>query len=238
MNPHQLHIRKSAERGYANHGWLESYHSFSFADYFDRAHMGYSVLRVINDDVIAPAQGFGMHPHQNMEIITYMLQGELRHKDSMGNTSVIQAGDVQCMTAGTGVMHSEFNASDTSQAHLLQIWIRPEREALAPSYTDKHFTTAQKQDAWRLIVSNDGRENSLKIHQDIALYASVLSADKTLDYALAPNRSVYVQVAAGDVAICGQRLLTGDALMLAGEKRLAFKANAATELLLFDLPLP
>lgn len=232
-----MKIRKSADRGYVNHGWLESYHSFSFTGYYDPAYMGYSVLRVINEDVIDAGQGFGMHPHKNMEIITYMLQGELHHEDSLGNTSVIKAGDVQCMTAGTGVVHSEFNASNTQKTHLLQIWIFPERKLLDPGYSESHFTRAQKQDCWCLIVSHDGRENSLKIHQDVSLFATILSVDNALDYALHPDRSVYVQVAAGEVEVCGQHLLAGDALMADGAKPLTINAIVQSELLLFDLPL-
>lgn len=232
-----MKIRKSADRGYVNHGWLGSYHSFSFTGYYDPAYMGYSVLRVINEDVIDAGQGFGMHPHKNMEIITYMLQGELHHEDSLGNTSVIKAGDVQCMTAGTGVVHSEFNASNTQKAHLLQIWIFPERKLLDPGYSESHFTRAQKQDCWCLIVSHDGRENSLKIHQDVSLFATILSAGHALDYTLHPDRSVYIQVAFGEVEVCGQHLLAGDALMADGAKPLTINAIVQSELLLFDLPL-
>ena len=239
MNPAYLHIRRSAERGHANHGWLDSYHSFSFANYYDPAHMAYSVLRVINEDVIGPSQGFGMHPHKDMEIITYMLQGELQHKDSLGNGSVIRAGDVQRMTAGTGIVHSEFNASNSQSAHLLQIWILPERVRLAPSYEEQHFTLAQKQDDWCLIASADGRDQSLLVHQDMTLYASILSAGNNLSYLLQANRSAYIQVASGALEINGQQLLTGDALMIDADSLdnlVTLKAGKQTELLLFDLP--
>jgi quercetin 2,3-dioxygenase len=239
LNAANLHVRRSAERGHANHGWLDSYHSFSFANYYDPAHMAYSVLRVINEDVIAPSQGFGMHPHQDMEIITYMLQGDLQHKDSLGNGSVIRAGDVQRMTAGTGIVHSEFNASNSQSAHLLQIWILPERVRLVPSYEEQHFTLAQKQDNWCLIASADGRNQSLLVHQDMALYASILSAGNNLTYLLPSNRSAYIQVASGNLEINGQQLLTGDALMIdAGslDNLVILKAGTQTELLLFDLP--
>ena len=239
MNPGNLHIRRSAERGHANHGWLDSYHSFSFANYYDPAHMAYSVLRVINEDVIAPSQGFGMHPHKDMEIITYMLQGDLQHKDSLGNGSVIRAGDVQRMTAGTGIVHSEFNASNSQSAHLFQIWILPERFSLAPSYEEQHFTLAQKQDNWCLIASADGRDQSLLVHQDITLYASILSAGNNLTYILKANRSAYIQVASGALEIDGHQLLTGDALMIDSaslDNLVTLKAGIQTELLLFDLP--
>ena len=162
-------LRKSAERGHANHGWLDSYHSFSFNRYYDPAHMQYSVLRVINEDVIAPAAGFGMHPHRDMEIITYMLSGELRHTDDIGNTAVIRAGDVQRMSAGTGVMHSEVNASDSVPVHLLQIWLLPERKGIAPGYEDMHFPKAGKLNQWRLIASRQHRPDSLLVHQDVTL---------------------------------------------------------------------
>lgn len=232
-----MRLRKSADRGYVNHGWLESYHTFSFTGYYDPAYMGYSVLRVINDDVIQAAQGFGMHPHKNMEIITYMLQGELRHEDSLGNTSVIKAGDVQCMTAGTGVVHSEFNASTKHKVHLLQIWIFPERKLLEPSYSENHFTAEQKQDRWCLVVSQDGRENSLKIHQDVSLFATVITDGKALDYTLQGDRSAYIQVAEGEVDVCGQHLVAGDALMVDGSQSLTMLGLKKAELLLFDLPL-
>lgn len=232
-----MKLRKSVERGYVNHGWLESYHTFSFTGYYDPAYMSYSVLRVINDDVIAPTQGFGMHPHKNMEIITYMLQGELRHEDSLGNTSVIKAGDVQCMTAGSGVVHSEFNASSTEKVHLLQIWIFPERKLLEPSYSENHFTLAQKQDRWCLVVSHDGRENSLQIHQDVSLFATVLSDGNALNYTLLTDRSAYLQVASGEAEVNGQRLVAGDALMVDGAKSLNLLGIQNAELLLFDLPL-
>lgn len=230
-------LRKSADRGYVNQGWLESYHSFSFTGYYDPAHMHYSVLRVINEDVFEAGHGFDMHPHKNMEIITYMLQGELRHKDSLGHTSIIKAGDVQCMTAGTGIVHSEMNASNTEAVHLLQIWIFPERKLLVPGYKEQHFTQAQKQNRWCLVVSHDGRESSLKIHQDISLFATLLSENESLDYMLPTHRSVYIQLASGEVDVCGQHLSAGDALMADGSKEFTFKAIAQSEILLFDLPI-
>lgn len=239
MNPSQnnLKLRKSSDRGYVHQGWLESYHSFSFTGYYDPAYMHYSVLRVMNEDVFEAAQGFGMHPHKNMEIITYILQGELQHEDSLGNSSVIKAGDVQCMTAGTGVVHSEVNASRTEAVHLIQIWVFPERKLLEPSYCEKHFTEIDKQDRWCLIVSQDGRAESLKINQDISLFSTLLSAEMTLDYALSDHRSIYIQLASGEIEVCGQRLVAGDAIMTDGAKALTVKAVSTAEILLFDLPI-
>ncbi len=235
-------VRKSKERGYANHDWLESYHSFSFADYFDRNHMHFSALRVINDDIIAPGQGFGMHPHRDMEIVTYILQGAPQHKDSIGNGSVIRAGDVQRMTAGSGILHSEFNASDNQPVHLLQIWIMPERANLVPSYEEKHFSAEQKSNRWCLIASGVGEvqtihEEALGVHQDMRLHASILDTGRNLAYTVSDSRSVYLHVARGNIEIDGQMLESGDVIMLDGSAELLIKANAQSELLLFDLPL-
>ena len=229
-------IRKSQERGHAHHDWLDSYHSFSFARYYDPEHLGYSVLRVINEDVIAPAHGFGKHSHNDMEIVTYMLAGSLHHEDSMGNGSVINAGDVQRMTAGSGVTHSEFNASPTEAAHLLQIWLLPERNNITPGYEEKHFAAAEKQSRWRLIASLDAREGSLRIHQAVDLYASVLASGECLDYTMQSGRSVYLQVARGSIALNGQTLNAGDAAKIDTQQTLAVDALAGSELLLFDLP--
>jgi redox-sensitive bicupin YhaK (pirin superfamily) len=186
-------LRKSEARGHANHGWLDSYHSFSFAEYYDPAHMNYSVLRVINDDKVAGGAGFGMHPHRDMEIVTYMLAGELRHQDSMGNGSVIRAGDVQRMTAGTGVRHSEVNASTETTAHLLQIWILPETNNLTPSYEEKHFNAEQKLNRWCLVVSPNGHDDSIKINQQIWMYAANLAQDKTLAFTVDQHRCAYLR---------------------------------------------
>jgi len=235
--PNNMKFRKSSERGYVHQGWLESYHSFSFTGYYDPDYMHYSVLRVINEDVIESAHGFGMHPHKNMEIITYMLQGELRHEDSLGNSSVIKAGDVQCMTAGTGVVHSEVNASSVNAVRLLQIWIFPERKLFEPAYSEKHFSEMDKQDRWCLIVSKDGRAESLKINQDVSLFSTLLSEEKSLDYVLGEHRSVYIQLASGEIEVCGQRLLAGDATMSDGAKVITVTAISSAELLLFDLPI-
>lgn len=241
-----LNIRKSSERGHAKHGWLDSYHSFSFARYYDPQYMGFSVLRVINEDVIDPAQGFGKHSHQNMEIVTYMLQGAIRHEDSMGNGSVIRAGDVQRMSAGTGVAHSEFNASQDESAHLLQIWLLPERDGITPGYEEKHFAMEAKRNQWRLIASRDAREDSLRIHQDVDLFATCLDVGQRLSYALKPGRSLYLQVASGSVLLHdklgGDVLLKqGDAASLDHAADIELIAQAAdnetmAELLLFDLP--
>ena len=229
-------VRKSTERGHFNHGWLDSYHSFSFGRYIDRNWMGYSVLRVINEDVIAPAQGFGMHSHDNMEIITYVLQGNLAHKDSLGNVETIKQGHVQRMTAGTGITHSEFNASDSEPVHLLQIWILPNQQHLAPSYEDGFFTDAQKQNQWCLLASENAEAGSLKLHQDMRLFACKLDERKALDYALKESRSAYLQVASGSVEIDGKQLTAGDAAMFDSAQTIQIIATDHAEILLFDLP--
>lgn len=236
-----IQIRKSADRGHANHGWLDSYHSFSFASYYDPAHMAYSVLRVINEDVIAPAQGFGMHSHRDMEIITYMLQGAIRHEDSMGNGSVIVAGDAQRMSAGTGVRHSEFNASNQESAQLLQIWLVPESAGITPSYEEKHFDAASKTNQWRLIASRDARDGSLLIYQSVDLFATILELGQRLVYAPRVGRKLYFQMARGRATVNGRQLEQGDALMISIEESLAEKAieivsQTEAEILLFDLP--
>ncbi|HEY8119246.1 MAG TPA: pirin family protein [Methylophilaceae bacterium] len=231
-----IKLRKSQERGHANHGWLDSYHSFSFANYYDPEHMGYSVLRVINEDVVAPGQGFGMHPHRDMEIVTYMLKGAVRHEDSMGNGSVIKAGDVQRMTAGTGVRHSEVNASNSEAVHLLQIWLLPERDNLTPGYEEKHFDAAEKRDRWCLIASHDGRDGSLTINQDVELHASILSDGKTLDYPMQKDRSLYIQVARGSLRLNDELLDAGDAAKIDAQQAVSLYALEEAEILLFDLP--
>ena len=230
-------IRTSQARGYAHHGWLESYHSFSFAGYYDPAHMQYSVLRVINEDKIAPAAGFGMHAHRDMEIITYMLSGELRHQDSMGNGAIIRAGDVQRMTAGTGVRHSEINASSTVEAHLLQIWLLPAQNGLPPSYEDKHIPHSAKLNQWCLIASPNARKNSLLIHQDVELWATVLEPSVELSYALKPLRCAYLQLARGTLLLNGVELNAGDAAKIAELQTMHLQATSNAEVLLFDLPL-
>jgi quercetin 2,3-dioxygenase len=231
-----MQIRRSQDRGHANRGWLDSYHSFSFANYYDPKWMGYSVLRVINEDVIAPAQGFGTHSHDNMEIITYVLQGNLAHKDSMDNVETIKQGHVQRMTAGTGVSHSEFNASDSEPVHLLQIWILPNQQGLLPSYEDGFFTDEQKHNQWCLLASENAEAGSLKVHQDMQLFASKVDERKALDYALKEGRSAYLQVASGSVEIAGEPLNAGDAAMFDAAETIEIKAINQAEILLFDLP--
>lgn len=230
-----INIRKSQERGHANHGWLDSYHSFSFAEYYDPAHMGYGVLRVINEDVVAGGTGFGMHPHRDMEIVTYMLSGQLRHQDSMGNGSVIGAGDVQRMTAGTGIRHSEFNASSQTPVHLLQIWILPAQTGLTPSYEEKHFSAEQKHNRWCLIASGDGRENSISVAQDVSLYASLLATKQVLSMQVEAHRCAYLHVVSGSITLNQQLLNAGDAAKIEHESALSIEAQTDAELLWFDL---
>jgi hypothetical protein len=229
-------IRRSSERGHARHGWLDSFHSFSFADYHDPSHMGFGPLRVINEDRVEPAQGFGTHGHRDMEIISYVLEGGLAHRDSMGNGSVIRPGDVQRMSAGTGVMHSEFNASDREPVHFLQIWIEPSARGIPPSYEEKRFDEASKRGRWRLIASGDGRDGSLSIRQDASVFVARLEAGESLDHVLAPGRRAYVHVIRGEARVNGQALGTGDALEVQGETGLRVEEARAAEVLLFDLP--
>ena len=230
-------IRKSSTRGYAQHSWLESFHSFSFAEYIDPAYMGYSVLRVINEDYIAAGTGFGMHPHRDMEIITYMISGELRHQDSMGNSSVIEAGDVQYMSAGTGVRHSEINASSTHSAHLLQIWILPQYAGLTPHYAEQHFSSEQKRNRWCPIASPLVNETAIQIQQDVQLDAAVLEVGHSLQKKLAPNRCAYLQVVSGTLICRGELLNAGDAAQIEQEPELDFQTTSGAELLWFDLPI-
>jgi quercetin 2,3-dioxygenase len=210
-----LTIRKAADRGVSQFDWLDSQHSFSFGAYRDPQQMGFSDLRVINEDRIAPGTGFGTHSHRDMEIITYVLAGELTHQDSMGNGSLIRPGDLQRMSAGTGVSHSEINASPENPVHLLQIWILPEVDGLAPSYEQKHFALAERQDQWRLIGSRDGRDRSVTIHQDVSLYTATLSANTRLSYDLAAGRRAWLQVTQGSVTLNAQNLEAGDGAAMA-----------------------
>jgi redox-sensitive bicupin YhaK (pirin superfamily) len=228
-------VRRAAERGYADHGWLKSYHSFSFADYHDPAHMGYGVLRVINEDRIAPGTGFGTHGHRDMEIISYVLEGALAHEDSMGNGSSIVPGDVQRMSAGRGVRHSEFNREPDAETHFLQIWIEPAPRGIEPSYEQKHFAAAEKRGRLRLIASPDGAEGSVTIHQDVRLYAALLDGEERLHHALAPGRRAYVHMARGEARVNGELLQAGDALKTA-DPGVVIERGAAAEVLLFDLP--
>ena len=230
-----LAVRRAEERGHADHGWLNSYHTFSFANYHDPRHMGFSNLRVINDDIIAPSQGFGTHGHADMEIVTYVLDGALEHKDSMGNGSVIRPGELQRMTAGTGVFHSEFNHSSEDQAHLLQIWILPERNGLEPGYEQKLFPREEKRDQWRLVGSQDGRDGSLTIHQDVSLLSTQLETGVELDYAFSGARHGFLQVVQGAIEIDGQSLAAGDAAAMQDQDSLVVRAIEEAELLLFDM---
>ena len=229
-------LRKADQRGHANHGWLDSFHSFSFADYHDPQHMGFGPLRVINEDRITPGAGFGTHGHKDMEIISYVLQGELAHKDSMGTGSVIRPGDVQRMSAGNGVRHSEFNHSQDKGAHFLQIWIQPNVTGIEPSYEEKHFPQEDKDGKLRLVASADGRSGSLTIHQDACLYAGLFDGAQAVDLALAPGRLAYVQAVRGSITINGQVLNTGDAAKLTNEVSVSISGGQQAEVLVFDLP--
>ncbi|TCV80232.1 pirin family protein [Sulfurirhabdus autotrophica] len=230
-----IKIRKSTDRGHANHGWLDSWHSFSFAEYYDPEYMGFGSLRVINDDRIAAGAGFPTHPHRDMEIITYIMEGALEHKDSMGTGSVIRPGDVQRMTAGTGITHSEFNASETEPIHLLQIWIQPNQKGLTPGYEQKTFTTTDKQGHLRLVASPDGRDGSVTIHQDAAMLAGLLEKDDQVSYSLAADRKAYLHVARGEVEVNGIELKSGDAAAITQETTLSLSTHTAAEVILFDL---
>jgi redox-sensitive bicupin YhaK (pirin superfamily) len=234
MNPMSA-IRRSQERGHANHGWLDSFHSFSFADYHDPSHMGYGALRVINEDRVQPGRGFGTHGHRDMEIISYVLEGGLAHKDSMGNGSVIRPGDVQRMSAGTGVTHSEANASDRDPVHFLQIWIEPSERGIAPSYEEKKFDAPSKRGVLRLIASSDGRDGSVTIHQDASLYAALVDGGEKLEYLPAAGRRIYVHVIRGAVDVNGQALSSGDAIKLGGGTPVRIGQGRDAEVLLFDL---
>jgi redox-sensitive bicupin YhaK (pirin superfamily) len=231
-----LTVRKAGERGHANHGWLDTWHTFSFADYYDPREMGFGALRVINDDKVEPGQGFGTHGHRDMEIITYVLDGALEHKDSMGNGSIIRPGNVQRMSAGTGVRHSEFNPSRAERVHFLQIWIEPKFTGVRPSYEEKQFGTAEKKGQLRLIASPDGREGSVTIHQDACVYASVLDGKDAAAHRLAPGRRAYVHVARGAVKVNGIELKGGDGAKITEESEIEFSGAKQAELLLFDLP--
>jgi redox-sensitive bicupin YhaK (pirin superfamily) len=231
-----LQIRTSNERGAGDHGWLKSQHSFSFANYHDPKHMGFGPLRVINEDRVAPSMGFGTHGHKDMEIISYVIDGALEHKDSMGTGSVLHYGDVQRMSAGTGVRHSEFNHSSDEEVHFLQIWIEPNVTGIPPSYAETHFDAASKTGRLRLIASPDGRDGSVQIHQDATIHASILNGEAALEHDLAPGRLGYVHVVRGSVQVNGITLRGGDALKVADESKIVLGNAEAAELLLFDLP--
>jgi len=230
-----INVRRSAERGHANHGWLDTYHTFSFADYHDPAHMGFRALRVINEDRVAPGEGFGTHPHRDMEIITYLLDGALEHKDSMGNGSVIRPGEVQRMSAGTGVTHSEHNPSPTAPTHLLQIWIQPRVMGIVPSYEQRSFLLDQGHPQLRVVASGDGRDQSVVVHQDVRLYAARLDPGTAVAHRFAKGRHGWLQVARGTIDANGHALQAGDGAALSDERRLTVAAQEAAEVLLFDL---
>lgn len=230
-----IELRKGQDRGHASLGWLDSYHSFSFSEYYDPQHMGFGSLRVINDDRIEPGAGFGTHGHKNMEIITYVLEGGIAHKDSIGNGSVIRPGDVQRMSAGKGVMHSEFNASKEAPAHLLQIWIEPNVSEITPSYEEKNFDAAEKRGKLRLIASPDGRDGSVTIHQDADLYAGLLDGAERVILPLRAGRKAYLHVARGQVNVNGRQLEAGDALKVVNETEIEISDGQQAEVLLFDL---
>ena len=229
-------IRPSTARGVANFGWLDSKHSFSFGSYYDPQHMGFASLRVINEDKVTPGQGFGTHGHRDMEIISYVLEGELEHRDSMGNGSVIRPGDVQRMSAGTGVRHSEFNASDTNPVHFFQIWVMPDTNNLEPSYEEKNFTPEVKQGKLKLVGSPDGRDGSVTIHQDANLYMAALSSSDRLTHNLQANRVAWLQVARGSILLNDRPLEAGDGAAISNETQIAIAGQAQnSEILLFDL---
>ncbi len=228
-------LRKAADRGGADHGWLDSKHTFSFAEYYDEAQMGFRALRVINEDRVKPGMGFGTHGHRDMEILSYVLDGELAHKDSMGTGSVLKPGDVQRMSAGTGVRHSEFNGSKANDVHFLQIWLVPDTEGIAPGYEEKRFTPEEKRGQLRLIASPDGSANSLKVNADAKVFATVLEATDSVSYPLPKGRFAWLQVAKGEVSVNGQTLKAGDGASFADEPAIELKGRSSGEVLLFDL---
>ena len=231
-----IEIRPSQDRGYADHGWLKSYHSFSFADYMDPEHVQFGPLRVINEDRVAAGMGFGTHGHRDMEIISYVLDGELAHKDSMGNGSVLRTGDVQRMTAGTGVRHSEFNHAQDQTTHFLQIWVLPAQLNLTPGYEERHFDEAAKRGKLALIASADGRDGSVKVHQDMTLYAGKFDGAETATLAIAEGRRAYVHVVRGKLSVNGRTLVGGDAAKLTSEAAVTLSGGEDSEVLVFDLP--
>ena len=228
-------VRASEQRGHFNHGWLDTYHTFSFADYHDPEHMHFRALRVINEDVVAPGQGFGTHPHRDMEIITYVLDGALEHRDSLGNGSIIRPGDGQRISAGSGILHSEFNPSPMDPVHLLQIWILPEQKGIEPSYEQKAFAPEDKQGKWKVIAERIPADGAVTIHQDVKLSVASLEAGGQITYALAKGRHAWIQIARGSVTLNGTALKQGDGAAVSQETELAITAGQASEILLFDL---
>jgi len=231
-----LTVRKSAERGHADHGWLDTWHTFSFSDYYDPRFMGFRALRVINEDFVAPGHGFPTHPHRDMEIITYVLQGALQHRDSLGTGSIIRPGEVQRMSAGTGVRHSEANPSAEEAVHLLQIWIEPAKRGIAPAYEQKAFDEAEKRGRLRLVASPDGADGSVIIHQDARVYATLLGPGQQAVHTLAPGRHAWLHVARGSLTLNGEHLGTSDGAAITGESVLTLVGDQDSEALLFDLP--
>ncbi|NBT34283.1 MAG: pirin family protein [Betaproteobacteria bacterium] len=227
--------RASQDRGYADHGWLKSFHSFSFANYFDPAHVQFGNLRVINEDWVAPGMGFGTHPHRDMEIVTYVLEGALAHKDSLGNGAAILPGEVQRMSAGTGITHSEFNHSASETVHLLQIWIQPSERGISPGYEQKTFSAQEKRGHLRLVASPDGAEGSVRFTADARLYAGLFDAGESAQLPIKPGRLAYVHVARGELAVNGEHLKAGDALKLVDESAVVISEGKAAEVLVFDL---
>lgn len=230
-----LQIRRANERGHANHGWLDTWHTFSFSDYYDPAHMGFRSLRVINEDWVAAGQGFGTHPHRDMEIVTYILEGELQHRDSMGNGSVLRAGEFQHMTAGTGITHSEFNPSPANATHLYQIWLMPRQKGLKPGYDQRIFPTEEKQGRLRIVASPDGADGSLTIQQDARIFLGEFAKDDRLRHELAPGRHAWLQVLRGSVELGRESLNAGDGVAISDEKAVTIRGIAAGEVMLFDL---
>jgi quercetin 2,3-dioxygenase len=231
-----LEVRKAQDRGHADHGWLKSAHSFSFADYFDEDHVEFGALRVINEDRVVPGAGFGTHPHRDMEIVSYVLEGQLAHRDSMGTGSIIRPGDVQRMSAGSGVFHSEHNPSAKEGVHFLQIWILPNQFGVQPSYEQKHFDASEKRGKLRLIVSGDGAEGSVTIHQNARLYAGLFDGEEGAALTVAPGRRIYVHLVRGELVANGTKLNGGDALKITGMNTLELNAGKDAEVLVFDLP--
>ncbi|HEY2252179.1 MAG TPA: pirin family protein [Planctomycetaceae bacterium] len=230
-----IQVRKAHDRGHANHGWLDTYHTFSFADYQDDAHMGFRSLRVINEDRVAPGMGFGMHGHRDMEIVTYVLEGALEHKDSLGNGDVLRPGEFQRMSAGTGIRHSEFNPSATEPVHLYQIWLLPLTRGITPGYEQKRFDATEKQNSLRLVASPDGATGSLAIHQNASIYLASLDAGATVTHELADGRHAWMQVLRGEVSVNGARLETSDGLAASDERQLTITSDQPAEIMLFDM---
>jgi len=228
-------LRKSNQRGHADHGWLNTYHTFSFSSYYDPAHMGFRSLRVINEDRVAPGQGFGTHPHEDMEIVSFVLEGALEHRDSLGNGEVLRPGEFQRITAGTGIAHSEFNPARDQPTHFYQIWLLPQRNGLAPSYEQKRFDDSELRNVLRIVASPEGDNGSLSIHQDARIFLAKLDAGKVIEFDLLPGRHAWLQVLRGTVTLNGQEMDTSDGAAVSAESRLAIEATSDAEIMLFDL---